>query len=76
MHNEFVVNIHEGAISGGGGNLGKTSTTVLKASRQQHRSWQLYSNEKYDLQQIQMESCQVIKRLKDKKNIHCICLTF
>jgi hypothetical protein len=46
---------------------GKTSTTVLKASRQKHRSWQLYSNEKNGLQQIQMESCQPIKRVKDKK---------
>jgi hypothetical protein len=33
-HNEFVVNILEGKISG----CGKTSTTVLKASRQTHRS--------------------------------------
>jgi hypothetical protein len=29
----------------------------------------LYSNEKNGLQQIQMESCQPIKRLKDKKTI-------
>jgi hypothetical protein len=34
---------------------------ILKASRQKHRSWQLYSNEKNGLQQFQME------RLKDKK---------
>jgi len=46
---------------------GKTSTTVLKASCQKHRSWQLYSNEGNGLQQFQMESCQPIKRLKDKK---------
>ena len=39
----------------------------LKASHQKHRSWQLYSNEKNGLQQFQMESCQPIKRLRDKK---------
>jgi hypothetical protein len=36
-HNEFVVNIPEGAISGKKGS-GKTSTTILTASRQKHRS--------------------------------------
>jgi len=36
-HNEFVVNILEGAISGKKGR-GKTSTTILKASSQKHRS--------------------------------------
>jgi len=36
-HNEFVVNILEGAISGKKGR-GKTSTTILEASRQKHRS--------------------------------------
>ena len=36
-HNEFVVNILEGAIFGEKGR-GKTSTTILKASRQKHRS--------------------------------------
>jgi hypothetical protein len=45
---------------------GKTSTTALKASHQIHMSWQFYSNEKNGLQQIQTESCQPIKRLKDK----------
>jgi hypothetical protein len=40
---------------------------MLKASRQKHRSWQLYSTEKNGLQQFQMESCPPIKRLKDKK---------
>jgi len=35
-HNEFVVNILEGAISGKKGH-GKPSTTVFKASRQKHR---------------------------------------
>ena len=65
-HNEFVVNILEGAISGKKGR-GKTPTTVLKASRQKHKSWQLYRNEKNGLQQFQMESYQPIKKLKDKK---------
>ena len=65
-HNEFLVNILEGAISGKNGR-GKTSTTTLRASRQEHRSWQLYSNEKNGLQQFQIESCQPIKILKDKK---------
>ena len=37
MHNQFVVNVLEGAISGKKGN-GKGSTAVLKASRQKHRS--------------------------------------
>jgi len=46
---------------------GKTSTTILKASCQKHRSWQLYNNEENGLQQFQMESCQPVKRLKDKK---------
>jgi hypothetical protein len=64
-HNEFVVNILEGAISGKKG-LGKTSTTILKASRQEYKSGQLYDNGKNSLQQIQMESCQPIKRLKKK----------
>jgi len=41
---------------------------VLKASRQKHNSWQLYSNEKNGLQQIWMESCQPIKRLRDNNN--------
>jgi hypothetical protein len=36
-HNEFVVNILEGAISGKKG-CGKTSTASLKAIRQKHRS--------------------------------------
>ena len=36
-HNEFVVNILEGAISGKKG-CGKTSTTILKASHKKHRN--------------------------------------
>jgi hypothetical protein len=36
-HNEFVVNIFEGTISGKKDH-GKTSTTILKASRQKHSS--------------------------------------
>jgi hypothetical protein len=46
---------------------GKTLSTILKASRQKYRSWKL-CNEKNGLQQFQLESCQLIKRLKDKKN--------
>ena len=65
-HNEFVVNILEGAISGKKGH-GKTSTTVLKASHQKQRRWQLNSNEKNGLQQFQMKSCQTIIRVKGKK---------
>ena len=37
-HNEFVVNILEGAIFGEKKGRGKTSTTVLRASRQKHSS--------------------------------------
>ena len=40
---------------------------MLKASRQRHSSWQLYSSEQNGLQQLQMESCQPIRRLRDKK---------
>ena len=65
-HNEFEVNILEGAISRKKGHR-KTSTTILKVSRQKHWNRRLNSNEKNDLQQFQMESCQPIKRLKDKK---------
>jgi hypothetical protein len=36
-HNEFVVGILKGAISGKKG-CGKTSTAILKASRQKHSS--------------------------------------
>ena len=43
------------------------STTTLKESRQKHSNWQLYSNGKNGLQQFQMESCEPIKRMKDKK---------
>jgi hypothetical protein len=50
---------------------GKTSTSIFKASRQKHSSWQLYSNEKNGLQQFQRESCHPIKILKDKKKRHC-----
>ena len=42
-------------------------TAILKASRKKHRSLQLYSSEKNGLQQFRMESCQPIKRLKDKE---------
>jgi hypothetical protein len=48
-HNEFVVNILEGAISGKKA-MGKTSTAILKESRQEHRSGELYNNEKNSLQ--------------------------
>jgi len=37
-HNEFVVNILEGAISGKEKGRGKTSTTIVKGSRQNRRS--------------------------------------
>jgi hypothetical protein len=50
----------------------ETSTTILKASRQKYRSGRLCSNEKNGLQQFPMESCQPIKRLRDKKKLHNI----
>ena len=64
-HNEFVVNIPEGAISEKKGR-GNTLTTILKISRQKHGSLQLHSQEKNGLQQFQMESCQPFKSMKDK----------
>ena len=67
-HTEFAVNILEGEISGKKAEW-KTSTTILKASRQKHRSWQLYSNEKNGLQQLQVENYQPIKRFKHKTRI-------
>ena len=66
---EFVVNIIEGAINIRKKGCRKTSITVLKANRQKHRSRQLYSNEKNGFQEFQMESCQQIKRLNDKKMV-------
>jgi hypothetical protein len=50
-----------------------TSTTLLKASRQKHRSWQLYCIEKNGLQQIQRKAANqskdwgIRRRLRDKK---------
>jgi hypothetical protein len=67
-HNEIVVNNLQGAISRKKG-CSKTSTTILKASCQERRKWQLYSNENNGLQQFQMESGQPIKRLKDMKKM-------
>jgi hypothetical protein len=61
-----MLNIIEGAIHGGKNGSRKTWTAILKASRQKHKSRQLYSNEKNGLQQFQMENCQPIKRLKDE----------
>jgi len=37
-HNEFVVNILEGAIFGEKKGRGKTTTTILRVRRQTHRS--------------------------------------
>ena len=63
-HNEFVVNILEGALSGK--RLGKTSTTILKSKSSETQKL-TYSNEENGSQQFQMDSCQPIKRLNDKK---------
>jgi hypothetical protein len=52
-------------------NRGKTSTTILKASRQKQNS-----NEENALQQFQMESCQPIKRLEVKIDSVCSNLAF
>jgi hypothetical protein len=64
-HNEFVVNILEGAISGKKA-VGRPQLQYLKQVTRNRRR-QLYTNENNGLQQIQMESCQPIKRLKDRK---------
>jgi hypothetical protein len=50
--------------------LGIPQLQYLK--QQKHRSWWLYANEMNGLQQFQMESCQPIKRLKQKKKKHLI----
>jgi len=47
--------------------VGRPILQYLKQVARNTRSRQLYSNEKNGLQQFQMESCQPIKRLKDKK---------
>jgi hypothetical protein len=56
-----VVNIFERAISGKKA-AGRPQLQYLKQV-----ALQLYRNEKNGLQQFQMESCQPIKSLKDKK---------
>jgi hypothetical protein len=40
---------------------------MISKQQPKHYDEQLYSKEKNGLQQFQMESCQPIKRLKDKK---------
>jgi len=45
----------------------KMSSHFLLIMELKHRTWQLYNNEKYCLQQFQMENCQPIQILKDKK---------
>ena len=65
--NEFVVNILEEAITGKRA-VGRPRLQYLKQVAR-NTSWQLYSNEKNGLQQFQLESCQPIKRLKDKKKM-------
>jgi hypothetical protein len=50
-HNESVVNILERAISEKN-TVGRPRLKYLKASRQEHRSGQLYSNGKNSLEQI------------------------
>jgi hypothetical protein len=55
---------------------GKTSTTILKTSRQKHRSWKSYSNENNGLQQIEMENFQPIKRMKDNNQKNTVLLDY
>jgi hypothetical protein len=71
-HNEFVVNILEGAISGKRA-VGRPRLQYLKQVAR-NTGAELYSNEKNGLQQFQMESCHPIKILKDKKKKKLICL--
>jgi len=63
--NEFVVNILEGAI------FGKKAVARLRLQYlkqvARNRGDDSYRAIKNGLQQIQMESCQPIKRLRDKK---------
>jgi hypothetical protein len=49
--------------------VGRPRLQYLKQVAKKHSSWQLYSNGKNGLQQLQMENCQSIKRLRDKKEI-------
>jgi hypothetical protein len=68
-HNDFVVNIPWRRNIRKKGRR-KTSTTVLKASREKHRSWQLYSNEKNGLQQFQMASSLLIKDCRKRRCVY------
>jgi len=58
-HNEFVVNILEGAISGKKSRR-KTSTTILKNKSPETQEL-TYSTEENGSQQFQMESCEPSK---------------
>jgi hypothetical protein len=64
-HNEFVVNILEGAISGKKA-MGRPRLKFLKQVARNIRA-DSYTAMKNDLQQFQMKSCQPIKILKDRK---------
>jgi hypothetical protein len=64
-HNEFVVNIFEGPLSGKRA-VGRPRLQYLKQVAR-HTGAELYSNEKWGLQQFQMESCQPIKRLEVRR---------
>jgi hypothetical protein len=68
-YNEFLVNILERAISGKKA-MRRPRLQYLKQVARNTRA-ELYSNEKNGLQQIQMVTCQPIKRSKDKKMIYC-----
>jgi hypothetical protein len=65
-HSEFVVNILEGAISGKKA-MGRPRLQYLKQVDRNIEADSYTTMKKNNLQQIQMESCQPIKRLNKKK---------
>jgi hypothetical protein len=70
-HDEFVVNILEGAISGKRA-VGRPRLRYLKQVAS-NRGADSYTAMRNGLQQFQMESCQAIKTLKDEKKKKTCC---
>ena len=67
-HNEFAVNILEGAIPGKK-SVGRPRLRYSKQVARNAGADSYTAMKENGLQQFQMESCQPIKRLKDKKRL-------